>query len=167
VNVKNPDSAQEEIIDRIVQAVAELPDRTSPDDWPEAMLVTADELRSIVSEHGYRVIGSGYESGFDAGYAKGYADSYEIDDPRVERIEAGLRALYDATLGEYSRDDLIVLDALQAARDFAVRLVRREAHIQQLINERDGLCPTCGGALLGSFPLCSGCQLVSALKEGE
>lgn len=34
-------------IDRIIQQVAELPDRTSPDDWPEAMLVTADELRSI------------------------------------------------------------------------------------------------------------------------
>jgi hypothetical protein len=28
--------------------VAELPDRTSPDDWPEAMLVTSEELRAIV-----------------------------------------------------------------------------------------------------------------------
>jgi hypothetical protein len=36
-------------IDRIVAAVAELPDRTSPDEWPDAMLVTADELRAIVS----------------------------------------------------------------------------------------------------------------------
>lgn len=36
-------------IDRIVGAVAELPDRTSPDDWPDVMLVTADELRAIVS----------------------------------------------------------------------------------------------------------------------
>lgn len=34
----------------IVLAVAELPDRTSPDDWPEAMLVTADELRDIVTD---------------------------------------------------------------------------------------------------------------------
>lgn len=33
---------------RVVQDVAELPDRTSPDDWPEAMLVTADELTAIV-----------------------------------------------------------------------------------------------------------------------
>lgn len=35
-------------VDRIVGAVAELPDRTSPDDWPDAMLVTACELRAIV-----------------------------------------------------------------------------------------------------------------------
>jgi hypothetical protein len=35
-------------LDRIIGAVAELPDRTSPDDWPDAMLVTADELRAIV-----------------------------------------------------------------------------------------------------------------------
>lgn len=35
-------------IDSIIQAVAELPDRTSPEDWPEAMLVTAEELRTIL-----------------------------------------------------------------------------------------------------------------------
>jgi hypothetical protein len=33
-----------EIAERIAKDVAELSDRTSPDDWPEAMLVTADEL---------------------------------------------------------------------------------------------------------------------------
>ena len=38
----------EEIAALIVREVAELPDRTSPDDWPEAMLVTADELTEIV-----------------------------------------------------------------------------------------------------------------------
>jgi hypothetical protein len=32
----------------IVRDVAELPDRTSPEDQPDMMLVTADELRSIV-----------------------------------------------------------------------------------------------------------------------
>lgn len=30
--------------------VAELPDRTSPEDWPEAMLVTGDELAQIVED---------------------------------------------------------------------------------------------------------------------
>jgi hypothetical protein len=35
-------------IDAIVQRVAELPDRTSPEDWPDAMLVTPDELRAIL-----------------------------------------------------------------------------------------------------------------------
>lgn len=38
------------VIERIVQRVAELPDRTSPDDWPEAMLVTSGELAWILSE---------------------------------------------------------------------------------------------------------------------
>jgi hypothetical protein len=36
-------------LDLIVQDVSELPDRSSPDDWPEAMLVTSDELRRIIT----------------------------------------------------------------------------------------------------------------------
>lgn len=36
------------LIGKVIQAVAELPDRTSPDDWPEAMLVTAAELTAIL-----------------------------------------------------------------------------------------------------------------------
>jgi hypothetical protein len=35
---------------RIIQRVAELPDRTSPDDWPDVMLVTAEELSAILRE---------------------------------------------------------------------------------------------------------------------
>jgi len=38
------------IADGICQAVAELPDRDSPADWPEAMLVTSEELHRIVTE---------------------------------------------------------------------------------------------------------------------
>ncbi len=34
----------------IVKRVAELPDRSSPDDWPEAMLVTSAELHRIILE---------------------------------------------------------------------------------------------------------------------
>ena len=34
----------------ICRAVAELPDRNSPEDWPEAMLVTHDELKDIILE---------------------------------------------------------------------------------------------------------------------
>lgn len=37
------------LVENIVREVAELPDRTSPDDWPEAMLVTAAELSAIVA----------------------------------------------------------------------------------------------------------------------
>lgn len=32
----------------IVRAVSELPDRSSPPDWPDAMLVTAPELTAII-----------------------------------------------------------------------------------------------------------------------
>ena len=40
-----------EWIEGVILAVAELPDRNSPKDWPEAMLVTGDELRRIIEEH--------------------------------------------------------------------------------------------------------------------
>lgn len=38
----------EEIANQVVRDVAELPDRTSPEEWPEAMLVTCAELHLIV-----------------------------------------------------------------------------------------------------------------------
>lgn len=38
----------EALVQKIVRDVAELPDRTSPEDWPEAMLVTGDELAGII-----------------------------------------------------------------------------------------------------------------------
>lgn len=41
----------ERTINAILNDVAELPDRTSPEDWPDAMLVTADELRAILQKH--------------------------------------------------------------------------------------------------------------------
>ena len=37
-----------QVAHRICRDVAELPDRSSPADWPEAMLVTSDELHQIV-----------------------------------------------------------------------------------------------------------------------
>ena len=45
-------------VEAIIRDVAELPDRTSPSDWPEAMLVTADELRTI-STRGLRTPATG------------------------------------------------------------------------------------------------------------
>lgn len=42
-------SDAETIARDIVVAVSELPDRTSPNEWPEAMLVTASELHLIVT----------------------------------------------------------------------------------------------------------------------
>jgi hypothetical protein len=43
-------AAERNLIDLIIRDVAELPDRNSPDDWPEAMLVTGDELRNIIED---------------------------------------------------------------------------------------------------------------------
>lgn len=36
------------LISRFILDVAELPDRTSPDDWPEAMLITGPELEEML-----------------------------------------------------------------------------------------------------------------------
>jgi hypothetical protein len=118
------------------------------------MLVTAAELSAILRDD-FVVLGSGYENGFDAGYAKGYADGLDegSSDPRVQRIERGFKAMHEATNGEYSREDLVVMDALQAGRDFAIRLARREQHIQQLIGEaksRDAVDPVGGSGTDGS-----------------
>lgn len=43
-----PKSFYATIAERVCQRVVELPDRTSPADWPEAMLVTRAELWDIV-----------------------------------------------------------------------------------------------------------------------
>jgi len=38
-------------IELIIRDVAELPDRTSPEDWPEALIVTSVELEEILTQH--------------------------------------------------------------------------------------------------------------------
>ncbi len=44
-------TVSDEMIVSIVRDICELPDRTSSDDWPEAMLVTPDELTIILTRH--------------------------------------------------------------------------------------------------------------------
>lgn len=44
-------TARDDLVDDIIRDVAELPDRTSPEGWPEAMLVTEEELRRILTAH--------------------------------------------------------------------------------------------------------------------
>lgn len=48
-DVSSPTAIQG-IIRRVITRVCELPDRTSPEDWPEAMLVTDEELHHILQE---------------------------------------------------------------------------------------------------------------------
>lgn len=38
-------------INHIIRDVAELPDRTSPEDWPEALILTGDELKEILIQN--------------------------------------------------------------------------------------------------------------------
>lgn len=42
--------ALEGLADRVCLRVCELPDRTSPEDWPEACLVTSEELHAIIQD---------------------------------------------------------------------------------------------------------------------
>lgn len=44
------DEISRELANLITRDVAEIPDRNSPEDWPEAMIVTDAELRGIVQE---------------------------------------------------------------------------------------------------------------------
>lgn len=37
------------LINIVIQDVAELPDRTSPEYWPDAMIVTGEELEEILT----------------------------------------------------------------------------------------------------------------------
>jgi hypothetical protein len=43
--------ADGDTIDRIIRDIAELPDRNSPEDWPEAMLVTGDEMEAFLKSY--------------------------------------------------------------------------------------------------------------------
>lgn len=43
-------AAMERIATAVCKRVANLDDRTSPDDWPEAMLVTGKELHDIIMQ---------------------------------------------------------------------------------------------------------------------
>lgn len=45
--VKSEDRIKE-LVGSVVRQVAELPDRNSPEDWPEAMIVTGAELEEII-----------------------------------------------------------------------------------------------------------------------
>ena len=92
-----------EWIDNVLRDVAELPDRNSPEDWPEAMLVTGDELRQIIVTHapaepvnarlldvavwpagycrdpnGKMSIPAGEEEDFNFGYDVGFQEAWEI-----------------------------------------------------------------------------------------
>lgn len=74
----------------VCRAVAELPDRNSPADWPEAMLVTYDELHRIVHE----ALAQARQQGRNEGYEEARAEQRElVVDNKFMRAWVGLDAL--------------------------------------------------------------------------
>src|SRR6267154_1918917 len=81
-------SRMEEIAGNIVRDVAELPDRTSPGDEPETMLVTSNELEAIIKAELASTIQS-------AQAEEREACAKELDRHRQERLDESLRLLDD------------------------------------------------------------------------
>lgn len=83
-------------IDEVVRDVAELPDRTSPDGQPEMMLVSAEELRSILAANSeiahVRTLATDAYAAWDGDNA-----------PRVGKL---LRAILDSDFRRIYRPDL-------------------------------------------------------------
>lgn len=101
--------AARQAADRIIQDVAELPDRTSPEDQPDMMLVTADELRVIVETALAAVLPMVVRAHSDA------AERFKcrLDDVRDERhFPAHLLSIID-DINEW-------LDGFVAAEDLAL-----------------------------------------------
>ena len=102
----------------IAVAVSELPDRTSPDDWREAMLVEASELSAIIEPRILPELENAFEAGKEEGYSKGAADAVDpvlhhraimasvrlgswmsaaLDDPKVcDEMKADIREWFSA-----------------------------------------------------------------------
>ncbi len=68
-----------ELADKMVLDVCELPDRTSPEDWPEAMLVTSEELHAMVMD---RVLAFAAEARRDA-----LGEAAQVADRQLEIID--------------------------------------------------------------------------------
>jgi hypothetical protein len=98
-----------EWIDNVLRDVAELPDRNSPEDWPEAMLVTGDELRQIIVTHApaepvnARLLAALKRLSFCAQTTGGVAGR---DDELCSAIEASAKAIAraESTLAEPKPD---------------------------------------------------------------
>lgn len=98
-----PQLAQQCLAEQICREVAELPDRNSPEDWPEAMLVTHDELRAIVLSALREALASGEgDEAMDAAryrecleWVRGHISRYDppgLPNHIAQRIDAALAA---------------------------------------------------------------------------
>ena len=105
-----------EIAAAIAQEIAELPDRTSPDDWPEAMLVTADELMAICEREIEAAEGDpanpadGWRRSDDI-YMQVLSGKYEESPigPVKIGVTTGLSVVVETTKGRYILDSHAIL----------------------------------------------------------
>lgn len=96
----------ERFVVAVLQRVAELPDRSSPDDWPEAMLVTHAELERILTDE----------------LSTLRARLGEVERERIEVIERG----YFAGEARKERDRADALQAKLSAAEGELRLAQGE-----------------------------------------
>lgn len=108
------------VANAIARDVAELPDRSSPPDWPLAMLVTADELTEIVERH----LADALERS-EAGRVQGLEEAAKVADAHrgraaKERVQRGRRL---SMLPPAVRDEIL---AEERGEDIAAELIAKD-----------------------------------------
>lgn len=68
-----------ELADEFVRDVCELPDRTSPEDWPEALLITGEELHEMLLAFARSVAADAREEALRDAEARAYAETLITD----------------------------------------------------------------------------------------
>ena len=116
----------DELLCAIERDVCELPDRTSPEDWPEAMLVTGDELRHIITARLMEpFVGNddAWDQGYDVGRATGEANA-------EKKIRAELTGRFEAveTLGAQFRTAAPFTVRYMANHDYPARILSRDGN---------------------------------------
>ena len=111
--------AREFAVDVAVE-VSELPDRTSRDVWPYAMLVTASELTGIIESRFAATLAAmpsktpaEYERGYFDGETK-WAEAVDAKDAEIARLREALEWLQDNQLCGLVKREEVVSAALNA-----------------------------------------------------
>ncbi len=129
-----------EWIDNVLRDVAELPDRNSPEDWPEAMLVTGDELRQIIVTHApaepvnARLLAALKRLSFCAQTTGGVAGR---DDELCSAIEASAKAIAEAEaqqdVPDEAWDDIKLAEMIMSDCGFSSRYAPLKERIAKRI----------------------------------
>ena len=141
-----------EWIDNVLRDVAELPDRNSPEDWPEAMLVTGDELRQIIVTHApaepvnARLLAALKRLSFCAQTTGGVAGR---DDELCSAIEASAKAIAEAEAKQVepvrlTNADIVGLIQAWNATDFS-GVVDLILSVESAVLRRNGINPQAKG----------------------